>query len=101
MSMLTRREFLRTAGLLALAPYLDVRAEREIWVNDVHSQMNRTRIRTLLTPRRQDELAQAIGRATRMRNCFVRRLGATDFSASSAASLCDSSRGESCGGSSR
>lgn len=65
MSMLTRREFLRTAGLLALAPYLDVRAEREIWVNDVHSQMNRTRIRALLTPRRQDELAQAIGRATR------------------------------------
>src|SRR6266403_2948353 len=63
--MLTRREFLRTAGLLALAPYLDVRAEREIWVNDVHSQMNRTRIRALLTPRTQDELAQAIGRATR------------------------------------
>src|SRR6266404_3331832 len=67
MSMLTRREFLRTAGLLALAPYLDVRAEREIWVNDVHSHMNRTRIRALLTPRRLDELAQAIGRATRDR----------------------------------
>ena len=63
--MLTRREFLRTAGLLALAPYLNVRAEREIWVNDVHSQMNRTRVRALLAPRTQDELAQAIRRATR------------------------------------
>src|SRR5438552_3829097 len=63
--MLTRREFLRTAGLLALAPYRNVRAEREIWVNDVHSQMNRTRVRALLAPRTQDELAQAIRRATR------------------------------------
>jgi len=65
--MLTRREFLRTAGLLALAPYLGVKAEREIWVNDVHSQMNRTRVRALLIPRTQDELAQAIRRATRDR----------------------------------
>jgi FAD/FMN-containing dehydrogenase len=63
--MVTRREFIRTAGLLALAPYLDVRAEREIWVNDVHSQLNRTRVRALLAPRTQDELAQAIRRATR------------------------------------
>ena len=65
MSMLTRREFLRTAGLLVLAPYLDVKAEREIWVNDVHSQMNRTRVRALLAPQTQDELAQAIRHATR------------------------------------
>src|SRR5438067_1490239 len=65
--MLTRRKFIRAAGLLALAPYLDVRGEREIWVNDIHSQLNRTRVRALLTPRTHDELAQAVRRASRDR----------------------------------
>src|SRR6266513_1992965 len=65
--MLTRRKFIRTAGLLALAPYLDASDEREIWVNDIHSQLNRTRVRKLLTPRTQDELAQAVRRASRNR----------------------------------
>ena len=62
--MLTRRKFLRAAGLLALAPYLDVRGEHEIWVNDIHSQLNRTRVRALLTPRTHDELARAVRRAS-------------------------------------
>lgn len=62
--MLTRRKFIRTAGLLAFAPYLDVNGEREIWINDIHSQLNRTRIRSLLAPRTQDELAQAMRRAS-------------------------------------
>src|SRR5438876_639020 len=65
--MLTRRKFIRTAGLLALAPYLDVSAEHKIWVNDIHSQLNRTRVRALVTPRTQDELAQAVRRASRDR----------------------------------
>ena len=62
--MVTRRKFIRAAGLLALAPYLDLRGEPEIWVNDIHSQLNRTRVRALLTPRTQDELAQAVRRAS-------------------------------------
>ncbi|PYL26246.1 MAG: hypothetical protein DMF37_02790 [Verrucomicrobia bacterium] len=40
--MLTRREFIRTAALFALAPRILAEREREIWVNDVHSQFNRT-----------------------------------------------------------
>jgi hypothetical protein len=42
--MLTRREFIRTAALFALAPRILAEPEREIWVNDVHSQLNRTRV---------------------------------------------------------
>ena len=61
--MLTRREFIRTAALFALAPHLS--AEQEIWVNDVHSQLNRTRVRTLLTPRTRDELAEIVRSASR------------------------------------
>jgi FAD/FMN-containing dehydrogenase len=61
--MVTRRKFIRAAGLLALAPYFDLRGEPEIWVNDIHSQLNRTRVRALLTPRTQEELAQAVRRA--------------------------------------
>jgi len=46
--MLTRREFIRTAALFALAPQILGEREREIWVNDVHSQLNRTRVGELL-----------------------------------------------------
>lgn len=63
--MLTRRKFIRAAGLLALAPYLDAKGERKIWVNDIHSQLNRTRVRALLTPRTGEELARAVRRASR------------------------------------
>lgn len=63
--MLTRRKFIRAAGLLALAPYLDAYGERKIWVNDIHSQLNRTRVRALLTPRTCEELAAAVRRASR------------------------------------
>ena len=55
--MLTRREFIRTAALFALAPRILAEREKEIWVNDVHSQLNRTRVRELLVPRTRDELA--------------------------------------------
>src|SRR6059036_2519535 len=63
--MLTRREFIRTAALFALAPRILAEPEREIWVNDVHSQLNRTRVRELLLPRSRDELAEIVHSASR------------------------------------
>ena len=63
--MLTRREFIRTAALFALAPHAFSEREREIWVNDVHSQFNRTRLRELLTPHTRDELAEIVRSASR------------------------------------
>src|SRR5881409_1227817 len=62
--MLTRREFIRTAALFALAPRILAEREREIWVNDVHSQLNRTRVRDLLMPRTRDELAEIVRSAS-------------------------------------
>ncbi len=63
--MLTRREFIRTAALFALAPRILAELEREIWVNDVHSQLNRTRVRELLKPRTREELAEIVRSASR------------------------------------
>lgn len=63
--MLTRREFIRGAALFALAPRIFAAREREIWVNDVHSQLNRTRVRELLRPRTRDELAEIVRSASR------------------------------------
>ncbi len=63
--MLTRREFIRTAALFALAPRIFADRERETWVNDVHSQLNRTRVRELLMPRTRDELAEIVYSASR------------------------------------
>ena len=63
--MLTRREFIRTAALFALAPHALSEREKEIWVNDVHSQLNRTRVRELLRPHTRDELAEIVRSATR------------------------------------
>src|SRR5882724_8585254 len=63
--MLTRREFIRTAALFALAPRILTAREREIWVNDVHSQLNRTRVRELLKPRTRGELAEIVHSASR------------------------------------
>src|SRR4029077_7447909 len=62
--MLTRREFIRTAALFALAPHAFSEREKEIWVNDVHSQLNRTRVRELLKPRTRDELAEIVRSAS-------------------------------------
>jgi FAD/FMN-containing dehydrogenase len=63
--MVTRREFIRTAALFALAPSILAEPARGIWVNDVHSQLNRTRVRDLLTPRSRDELAEIVHSASR------------------------------------
>jgi FAD/FMN-containing dehydrogenase len=63
--MLTRRKFIRTAALFALAPRILSAREKEIWVNDVHSQLNRTRVRELLSPRTRDQLAEIVGSVSR------------------------------------
>jgi FAD/FMN-containing dehydrogenase len=63
--MVTRREFIRTAALFAFAPHVFADREKEIWVNDVHSQLNRTRIREVLRPRTRDELAAIVRSASR------------------------------------
>jgi FAD/FMN-containing dehydrogenase len=63
--MLTRREFIRMAALFALAPQAFSEREKEIWVNDVHSQLNRTRVRELLRPHTRDELAEIVRSASR------------------------------------
>src|SRR5215467_6192345 len=63
--MLTRREFIRTTALFALAPQAFAEDEKAIWVNDVHSQLNRTRVRELLRPNTRDELAEIVRSATR------------------------------------
>ena len=63
--MVTRREFIRTAALFALAPHAFAEREKEIWVNDVHSQLNRTRVRELLRPHTRDELAEIVRSASR------------------------------------
>src|SRR5438477_12126285 len=61
--MMARRELIRTRALFALAPRIF--AAPEIWVNDVHSQLNRTRVRELLTPRTREELAEIVRSASR------------------------------------
>ena len=63
--MLTRREFIRTAALFALAPCIRAEREKEIWVNDVHSQLNRTRVRELLKPRTREQLTELVRSASR------------------------------------
>jgi FAD/FMN-containing dehydrogenase len=62
--VLTRREFIRTAAVFALAPRISAEPERSIWVNDVHSQLNRTRVRELLTPRSREQLAEIVRSAS-------------------------------------
>src|SRR4026209_1008215 len=62
--MVTRREFIHTAALFALAPHVFADRESEIWVNDVHSQLNHTRVRELLRPRTRDELTEIVRSAS-------------------------------------
>jgi FAD/FMN-containing dehydrogenase len=63
--VLTRREFIRMAALFALAPRIFAEREKEIWVNDVHSQLNHIGVRELLAPRTGDELAEIVRSASR------------------------------------
>jgi FAD/FMN-containing dehydrogenase len=58
--MLNRREFLRAAAVAALSPTACVTTPRAAkagqWVNDIHSQLNRTFVSAVHTPRSVDEL---------------------------------------------
>jgi FAD/FMN-containing dehydrogenase len=64
---LDRREFLKQAALLAFSPRLAVPAAEPAgeWVNDVHSQLNRTRVRQVFRPGSVEELQRAVEAATR------------------------------------
>lgn len=64
---LDRREFLKQTALLALSPSLAVRAAEPAgeWVNDVHSQLNRTRVRQVFRPRSVEELQKEVAGAMR------------------------------------
>lgn len=63
----TRRDFLKVAALLPLCPGGEVSGSDRggAWVNDVHSQLNPTRVRAVVTPQTRAELTDAIGHATR------------------------------------
>ncbi|MDP9191050.1 MAG: FAD-binding oxidoreductase [Acidobacteriota bacterium] len=60
--MLDRREFLKAAGLVALAPSACVTSTQEngAWVNDIHSQLNRTWVSAVRRPASIDELRAAM-----------------------------------------
>lgn len=60
-SMLDRREFLKAASLAALAPAACVTTKRNgAWVNDIHSQLNRTWVADLRKPGSMAELRDAL-----------------------------------------
>jgi len=65
--MPTRREFLRALALLTVIPPGISAREREIWLNDIHSQLNRTRVQALLRPRTDDDLIAAFKFASNKR----------------------------------
>ena len=67
--MLTRREFLKIAGLVALWPYGCVRSgarARGEWVNDVHSQLNPTHVEGIVWPDSSMAISDVIKRARRL-----------------------------------
>jgi len=64
--MTDRREFLRIAGLAAAWPSALARAQSGgVLVNDLHSQLNPTRVDRVLEPRTLDAVRSAIGTARR------------------------------------
>ncbi|HEV7764683.1 MAG TPA: FAD-binding oxidoreductase [Thermoanaerobaculia bacterium] len=59
--MLDRREFLKFASLAALAPAACVTTKPSgVWVNDIHSQLNRTWVSALRKPTSLEELRAAM-----------------------------------------
>jgi FAD/FMN-containing dehydrogenase len=61
----SRRAFLAAAGALATPALVGrrLRAQGGVVVNDIHSQLNETRVRHVLTPRSADEVQAAVRRA--------------------------------------
>jgi FAD/FMN-containing dehydrogenase len=64
--MITRREFLRIAGLAAAWPYAPAHAAGEV-VNDIHSGLNATRVHSIVEPDTPDAVRNAISAARRER----------------------------------
>src|SRR3990170_1806184 len=64
--MITRREFLRIAGLAAAWPYAPARATGVV-VNDIHSGLNATRVHSVVEPHTLDAVRGAISAARRER----------------------------------
>jgi FAD/FMN-containing dehydrogenase len=60
-SLLSRRAFLETAGALVAPPFLrGADAQPHVVVNDLHSQLNETRVRRILTPRTTADVQAAV-----------------------------------------
>jgi FAD/FMN-containing dehydrogenase len=64
--MITRRDFLRIAGLAAAWPYAPARAAGVV-VNDIHSGLNATRVHSVVEPDTLDAVRNAINAAWRER----------------------------------
>ena len=58
--MITRREFLSRSAALYLAARYAPYADDPVVVNDIHSQLNRTRVGRVLTPRSVSEVQAAV-----------------------------------------
>lgn len=63
--MLDRREFLELLAMAALAPAACVTPRGDsgaegVWVNDIHSQLNRTRVARIVKPRSIEELRRVV-----------------------------------------
>ena len=57
----SRREFLGAAGALVAPPFLRRgEAQQDVIVNDLHSQLNETRVRRILTPHTAGEVQAAV-----------------------------------------
>src|SRR2546426_6222465 len=66
MTSLSRREFLKLASVVAALPATRVEArESGFLVNDIHAQINPTRVRAIVQPRSEAELIAAVRRARR------------------------------------
>ncbi len=66
--MYSRRVFLRTLGLLALAPYACTREKRQATgtlVNDIHSQLNPTQVTDVVFPDTVEAIHQIVRQARR------------------------------------
>jgi FAD/FMN-containing dehydrogenase len=62
--MINRREFLGIAGLTAAWPYVATAAHQSgIIVNDIHSQLNATRVHRIVEPETFDAVRNALGAA--------------------------------------
>ena len=67
--MSNRRDFLKTLGLLALGPYACAREKRQAsagpLVNDIHSQLNPTRVAEVVSPDSLEAVREIVMRARR------------------------------------